>query len=292
MSEAIRIRESVVVSREYFEETYTPERIRELWCDETPETCLVLALLERWQEAERRLAQWEAIAERDHGSPIETIDEIRVDRDCLAKEFAAIRAERDELAAIAQDQHELLAAKLTWPPANNKCGWCVHAAGDNQSAAESATTYTLEDVRAHSLVCPHNPVTAERDAAIARAEFAEKQVNLRIEEGNEARRCYAHWRDRAEMAEAKLASVEAERDAVAHKLDIAMNRMDGYWDGLRQHTAEEIAAWLDERSKHHEAKRDKAGSQHDEDEHGWAASYADGWAADIRAGAWRQKEQP
>jgi len=40
--------------REYAEVVYTPESIRELWSEDTPDKSLVLALLEKWEQEKAR----------------------------------------------------------------------------------------------------------------------------------------------------------------------------------------------------------------------------------------------
>lgn len=65
-------------------------------------------------------------------------------------------------------------------------------------------------------------------------------------------------------------------------------------------TAEAIAAWLEGKATAHgeRLRKIKAGVERgDCDEHGWAESYGDGWADDIRRGKWRpspatDKEEP
>ena len=47
----IRIKQRRAVTYVQDEEVYTPETIRELWSEYTPESCLVLALLEKWETA-------------------------------------------------------------------------------------------------------------------------------------------------------------------------------------------------------------------------------------------------
>lgn len=64
MTMEIRIKESVVKEREEIEEVYTPEKIRELWSDDTPASSLVLALLEKWEQAESRLVRMTAVRDR------------------------------------------------------------------------------------------------------------------------------------------------------------------------------------------------------------------------------------
>lgn len=52
----------------------------------------------------------------------------------------------------------------------------------------------------------------------------------------------------------------------------------------RARFAEEVAKWLDGRAAHHTRQLAALPATADErDEHGWAASYAEGWAGDIRA---------
>jgi hypothetical protein len=48
----IRIKEARAIEYDHVVETYTPASIRELWSEETAETSLVLALLEKWEQAE------------------------------------------------------------------------------------------------------------------------------------------------------------------------------------------------------------------------------------------------
>lgn len=94
---------------------------------------------------------------------------------------------------------------------------------------------------------------------------------------------------------AEVARLTRERDALAARLE----DRDAVVADIVKRTAEKIAAWLTAKSQHHEQRKSQLMSHDDSDsqairnsidEHGWAESYAEVWAADIRAGTW--KEQP
>jgi hypothetical protein len=74
---------------EYTEEVYTPERIRELWGGDSEDTCLVLALLKKWEDAAAEVAHYRA----EYESMRE--ESIRLTELCWsdAKELAAHDAE-------------------------------------------------------------------------------------------------------------------------------------------------------------------------------------------------------
>lgn len=61
---SIPIKERRVTDTEYDVVDYSPDAIREIWSDDTAETSLVLALLERWEAAESNLARLKAESDR------------------------------------------------------------------------------------------------------------------------------------------------------------------------------------------------------------------------------------
>lgn len=85
----------------------------------------------------------------------------------LLDEIDRLRATDEEWSALCNQQHALLEQRVTWPPTNNKCGWCVRAAGDNQAAAESLPTFTIDEIREHSLLCANHPLVAQLAAMTA-----------------------------------------------------------------------------------------------------------------------------
>ena len=97
-------------------------------------------------------------------------------------EVERLRKEDAAWSDLCNQQTELLEAKLKLGQ-THACGWCVMAAGDTEEARNAVEKMTLDAVRAHALICAHNPLVAERDALRAdtermRAVFA-KAVQLR-----------------------------------------------------------------------------------------------------------------
>lgn len=46
-------------------------------------------------------------------------------------------------------------------PNRHVCGWCVKAAGDDDSAAEAAARMTIDEIREHTMTCAHHPLVQE-----------------------------------------------------------------------------------------------------------------------------------
>lgn len=92
------------------------------------------------------------------------------ERDELSGEVERLRKEDEEWSVLCNQQHAMLEELTAWPPTGIACGWCVRAAGDDDAARKAAQSYTLDEVRAHANVCPHNPAVIERDSL--RAELA------------------------------------------------------------------------------------------------------------------------
>lgn len=88
---------------------------------------------------------------------------------CSPEVIVALLDEVDEWSDIANKQHEILEQRLVWPPLQNKCGWCVSAAGGDQAAADSLPTFTLDEVREHIATCPGNPLVRELRATRGKA---------------------------------------------------------------------------------------------------------------------------
>ena len=87
----------------------------------------------------------------------------------LLDEVDRLRKEDSEWSDLCNQQQALLAERyrLTSPQV---CGWCMHAAGDTEEARETATKYTLDEVREHTKICPHNPVVTEAEQLRAQVE--------------------------------------------------------------------------------------------------------------------------
>lgn len=94
---------------------------------------------------------------------------------------------------------------------------------------------------------------------------------------------------------AEVERLTREGDALTARLE----DRDAVVADIVKRTAEKIAAWLTAKSQHHEQRKsllmshddgDSQAIRNSIDEHGWAESYAEIWAADIRIGTW--KEQP
>lgn len=98
-----------------------------------------------------------------------------------------------------------------------------------------------------------------------------------------------------DAAQAELAKVRQERDAALGAPN-GLHHGGVLWAVTERITAEAIASFLDQRAADYTAKRDRLtrlgkSSEDESDEYGWAVSYTEGHAADIRSGAWR-KERP
>lgn len=98
----------------------------------------------------------------------------------------------------------------------SRCGWCVAAAGDDDAAWKAALQYDLSSIKAHTLVCPHNPLVTERGLLVGQLARYERVVEA-------AKACKA-TRDEAskkatpvEMRDAVLAGLKWQElfDAVA-----------------------------------------------------------------------------
>lgn len=87
---------------------------------------------------------------------------------------------------------------------------------------------------------------------------------------------------------------ECPRHPLAHDKHVAdMNAEAREVAAERARVVEEIAAWLAGRSDHHDGKLAElpiTAGEYERGEHGWASSYANGWAEDIRE-RWGAKEQ-
>lgn len=108
-------------------------------------------------------------------------------------EIERLRKECEEWSVLCNQQHALLEQRLTWPPHNNICGWCVRAAGDTQASAVEMPRFTLDEIREHSLVCVHHPLIAElaamtaaRDEALKLAgEYTAQMLAVMIDEDDQ-----------------------------------------------------------------------------------------------------------
>jgi len=176
----------------------------ELWCavhgrelGHLPPRDDAAAWFEEWRkqpiraEVERLRAELAAATERDPETNT-SVGLLRVQRYRLRQDLAAMTTERDawqeraeghraafdELAAIKREEMRALLDEVQAAGQDARpqvCGWCVQAAGGDQAAWDAAPRYTLDEVRAHTLSCPHNPLvvraaTAARDTALHIAE--------------------------------------------------------------------------------------------------------------------------
>lgn len=103
----------------------------------------------------------------------------------------------DDIAAMSDDEaladlcsllaHDLYAEKYDWQNGKTRCGWCVHAAGDTQAAADASPTMTLAEVREHAKTCGHSPMVVE--VAKLRADIIELRQALDAAEGPHCSSC-------------------------------------------------------------------------------------------------------
>lgn len=96
----------------------------------------------------------------------------------------AIRA----LMILMADVGAMLKSAATFNPdrPGQKCGWCIAAVGNDQAAWDAAESFDGAGIKAHTLVCPNNPLVQENDRlraeqkrfVIANAELGDSALNL------------------------------------------------------------------------------------------------------------------
>jgi hypothetical protein len=122
---------------------------------------------------------------------------------------------------------------------------------------------------------------------LARLEAAERERDDALADGVLSQRVCDIENDLAQSrTECKRLQAEAAKSRETTEIIMALVR-----DDIERDTAEHIAAWLESKARVYKEKHDHAirNATNDQEpvEFGWAASYADGFAANIRAGRYR-----